>query len=149
MAHGQLRVPFLSLCKIDRANIRRMMTKCCTSNFLARTMSCIFVDLCVMGRGMTHAMNICHRYVPCACGKEVQGGVVTVRYHKEVSMMFNRALFAASAVLSLPLIFSGMGFAQQVACNPICSPGYGNSENGQRKNDEHRGQGLPCERRCR
>jgi hypothetical protein len=53
--------------------------------------------------------------------------------------MIKVALVAASAVLSLPLIFSGVGVsvAQQVICNPHCSPTYGNSTS-----DSHRGQGL-------
>ncbi|HEX9135618.1 MAG TPA: hypothetical protein VF905_01570 [Nitrospirota bacterium] len=53
--------------------------------------------------------------------------------------MIKVALVAASAVLSLPLIVSGVGVsvAQQVICNPHCSPTYGNSTS-----DSHRGQGL-------
>src|SRR5512147_151088 len=58
--------------------------------------------------------------------------------NKEVCMI-KVALVAASAVLSLPLIVSGVGvsMAQQVICNPHCSPTYGNSTS-----DSHRGQGL-------
>lgn len=53
--------------------------------------------------------------------------------------MFKRTMVAASAVLSLPLIFSGVGVgvAQNVVCDPHCSPTYGNSTS-----DSHRGQGL-------
>src|SRR5512147_3177724 len=58
--------------------------------------------------------------------------------NKEVCMI-KVAVVAASAVLSLPLIFSGVGvgMAQNVVCDPHCSPTYGNSTS-----DSHRGQGL-------
>lgn len=51
--------------------------------------------------------------------------------------MIKGKLVAASAVLSIPLIVSGVGVAQQVICNPHCSITYGNSTS-----DDHRGQGL-------
>lgn len=52
-------------------------------------------------------------------------------------------LVAASAVFSIPLIFSGMAVAQQVICNPHCSPTYGNStSDDHRQNEAHRGEGL-------
>ena len=52
--------------------------------------------------------------------------------------MYKWKLVTASAVLSIPLIFSGVSMAQQVVCNPLCSPGYNNP----RVDGNHRGQGL-------
>lgn len=58
-------------------------------------------------------------------------------YHKEVFML-KRVLLAASAAISIPLIFSGVSLAQQVVCNPLCSPAYNNP----RSDGNHRAQGL-------
>jgi hypothetical protein len=56
--------------------------------------------------------------------------------------MCRRTLAAASALLSIPLIFSGMVMAQQqVVCNPVCAPTHSNSP-GNATSDSHRGQGL-------
>ncbi len=56
--------------------------------------------------------------------------------------MCRRTLVAASAVLSIPLIFSGMVMAQQqVVCNPVCAPTSSHSP-GNATSDSHRGQGL-------
>ena len=52
--------------------------------------------------------------------------------------MLKRILLAASAAISIPLIFSGVSLAQQVVCNPLCSPGYNHSTSA----DAHRGKGL-------
>ena len=52
--------------------------------------------------------------------------------------MLKRVLLAASAAISIPLIFSGVSLAQQVVCNPLCSPGYNHSTSA----DAHRGKGL-------
>jgi hypothetical protein len=52
--------------------------------------------------------------------------------------MLTRVLLAASAALAIPFIFSGVSLAQQVVCNPLCSPAYNHS----RSADDHRGQGL-------
>jgi hypothetical protein len=52
--------------------------------------------------------------------------------------MLTRVLLAASAALAIPLIFSGVSLAQQVVCNPLCSPAYNHSKSA----DDHRGQGL-------
>ena len=52
--------------------------------------------------------------------------------------MYKWKLITASAVLSTPLIFLGVSVAQQVVCNPLCTPGYNNP----RVDGSHRGQGL-------
>jgi hypothetical protein len=53
--------------------------------------------------------------------------------------MCRRTLAAASAVLSIPLLFSGMVLAQQqVVCDPVCAP----TQTGNSTSDSHRGQGL-------
>jgi hypothetical protein len=52
--------------------------------------------------------------------------------------MLKRVLFASSVALAIPLIFSGLSQAQQVVCNPLCSPAYNHSKSA----DDHRGQGL-------
>jgi hypothetical protein len=55
--------------------------------------------------------------------------------------MLKRTLIATSAVLSTALILSGVSVAQQVICNPVCSPTRSNSP-GNSTSDRHRGQGL-------
>jgi hypothetical protein len=56
--------------------------------------------------------------------------------------MCRRMLAVASAVLSIPLVVSGMVMAQQhVVCNPVCAPTHTNSP-GNSTSDSHRGQGL-------
>ena len=56
--------------------------------------------------------------------------------------MRRKILAAASAVLSIPLICSGMVMAQQqVVCTPVCAPTHSNSP-GNATSDSHRGQGL-------
>jgi hypothetical protein len=83
---------------------------------------------------MAHATSI--RVVPFVRGKGATG-LLQFEYHKEV-IMLKRVLFAASAAISIPLIFSGVSLAQQVVCNPLCSPGYNHSNSA----DNNRGQGL-------
>lgn len=53
-------------------------------------------------------------------------------------VMYKWKLVTVSAVLSMPLIISGVSVAQQVVCNPLCTPGY----NKPRIDGNHRGQGL-------
>jgi hypothetical protein len=63
---------------------------------------------------------------------------------KEVCM-YKRVLCAAVFALSIPLIFSGTSWAQQVTCKPDCSPEHsmGKDKNkGKSYEDHNRGKGL-------
>jgi len=59
--------------------------------------------------------------------------------------MYKRVLCAAVVALSIPLIFSGTSWAQQVVCKPDCSPDYSvgkDKDKGKSYDDHHRGKGL-------
>lgn len=68
--------------------------------------------------------------------------VVMVINQKEVCM-YKRVLCAAVVALSIPLMFSGVSLAQQVACKPDCSPEHSmGKDKGKSYDDHNRGKGL-------
>ena len=57
--------------------------------------------------------------------------------------MYKRVLCAAVFALSIPLIFSGTSWAQQVTCKPDCSPEHSmGKDKGKSYDDHNRGKGL-------
>jgi hypothetical protein len=120
---------------LARTTICHLKTKCCTNNLFAGGgifyLHTLRADMawhgtCDAGMGST----------VCLCQMGARE-LLQFEHHKEVFML-KRALLAASAAISIPLIFSGVSLAQQVVCNPLCSPGYNHSNSA----DDHRGQGL-------
>lgn len=55
--------------------------------------------------------------------------------------MFKRAILTAGVVLSTCLILSGMSWAQQVECKPLCFLTASSSNNGNFTVNDHQGQG--------